>query len=118
MFLDQKPMTVRPWEFRAGQIEKLVPQPQPAVAFGLLIWKDWPIRSSTNRSPIRPCIASDTGSTSTIAPASSMNDVIVRWLVGEIELVGKSGASATFHGHAKSGLAGFGGNDLADPAGG
>lgn len=29
------------------QIEKLVPQPQLAVAFGLLILKAWPIRSST-----------------------------------------------------------------------
>ena len=26
---------------------KLVPQPQPATAFGFLIWKLWPIRSST-----------------------------------------------------------------------
>ena len=30
-----------------AQIEKLVPQPQEATAFGFLIWKDWPIRSST-----------------------------------------------------------------------
>ena len=29
------------------QTEKLVPQPQDATAFGFLIWKDWPIRSST-----------------------------------------------------------------------
>ena len=29
------------------QMEKLVPQPQDATAFGFLIWKDWPIRSST-----------------------------------------------------------------------
>ena len=27
--------------------EKLVPHPQPATALGFLIWKDWPIRSST-----------------------------------------------------------------------
>ncbi len=32
---------------RIGQMEKLVPQPQEATAFGFLIWKDWPIRSST-----------------------------------------------------------------------
>ena len=31
----------------ATQIEKLVPQPQEATACGFLIWKDWPIRSST-----------------------------------------------------------------------
>lgn len=30
-----------------GQIEKLVPQPHEATALGFLIWKDWPIRSST-----------------------------------------------------------------------
>src|SRR5947209_3868153 len=30
-----------------AQIEKLVPQPQLAVACGLLILNDWPIRSST-----------------------------------------------------------------------
>ena len=29
------------------QTEKLVPQPQLATAFGLLIWKDWPSRLST-----------------------------------------------------------------------
>ena len=28
-------------------MEKLVPQPQEATAFGFLIWNDWPIRSST-----------------------------------------------------------------------
>ena len=32
---------------RHAQMEKLVPQPQDATAFGFLIWKDWPIRSST-----------------------------------------------------------------------
>jgi hypothetical protein len=30
-----------------GQIEKLVPQPQEAVALGFLIWNDWPISPST-----------------------------------------------------------------------
>src|SRR5262245_56736735 len=30
-----------------SQIEKLVPHPHDATAFGFLIWKDWPIRSST-----------------------------------------------------------------------
>ena len=35
------------------QMEKLVPQPQLATAFGFRIWKDWPIRSST-KSTIEP----------------------------------------------------------------
>ena len=48
---DRARPTARPAEPRRWQphahMEKLVPQPQEATAFGFLIWNDWPIRSST-----------------------------------------------------------------------
>src|SRR5581483_9391327 len=49
-----------------GQIEKLVPQPQEAVAFGLLTRNEAPIRSSTKSTsePLRN--GTEAGSTSTI----------------------------------------------------
>lgn len=40
------------------QIEKLVPQPQLATAFGFLIWKDWPSRLST-KSISEPAMTDD-----------------------------------------------------------
>src|SRR5262245_21631567 len=54
------------------QIEKLVPQPQEAVALGLWTLKDWPIRSSTKSISEPPKYSSETGSISTRAPARSI----------------------------------------------
>src|SRR5206468_5998777 len=50
------------------QTEKLVPQPQEAVALGLLILKAWPIRSSVKSISAPARKSSDTGSISTLAP--------------------------------------------------
>src|SRR5262245_38811220 len=54
------------------QMEKLVPQPHEAVALGLWTLKEEPMRSSTKSisEPARYC--SETGSTSTRAPARSI----------------------------------------------
>src|SRR5437588_6717877 len=53
------------------QTEKLVPQPQEAVALGLLILKAWPIRSSVKSISAPARKSSDTGSISTLAPSFS-----------------------------------------------
>src|SRR6185437_15068619 len=57
---------------KRGQSEKLVPQPQEALACGFLTLKAAPIRSSTKSisEPARYC--TETGSISTTAPARSM----------------------------------------------
>src|SRR5581483_4214405 len=55
-----------------GQIEKLVPQPQDAVALGFFTLKDEPMRSSTKSISEPERYSSDTGSTSTRAPSRSI----------------------------------------------
>src|SRR5581483_2809151 len=55
-----------------GQIEKLVPQPQDAVAFGFLTLNEEPMRSSTKSISEPERYSSDTGSTSTRAPSRSI----------------------------------------------
>src|SRR5262249_57286489 len=61
----------RQLEGPARQTEKLVPQPHEAVALGFETLKEEPMRSSTKSisEPARYC--SETGSTSTRAPARS-----------------------------------------------
>src|ERR1700761_5713944 len=54
------------------QIEKLVPQPQEAVAFGLLTRKDAPIRSSTKSTSDPARNGTEAGSISTTAASRSM----------------------------------------------
>src|SRR5262249_46323129 len=49
--------------------EKLVPQPQDAVATGFLIRNEDPIRSSTKSISAPAMYCTDTGSTSTVAPS-------------------------------------------------
>ena len=59
-----------PWRpERRVQTEKLVPQPHEAVAFGLLILNDWPIRSSTKSISAPRRKSSETGSITTVAPS-------------------------------------------------
>src|SRR5882672_9109935 len=52
-----------------GHSEKLVPHPQDAVASGLLIRNEDPIRSSTKSISAPAMYCTDTGSTSTVAPS-------------------------------------------------
>src|SRR3954466_9791163 len=55
-----------------GQIEKLVPQPQDAVAFGLTTRNEAPIRSSTKSSSEPARNGAEEGSTSTTALSRSI----------------------------------------------
>ncbi len=49
-----------------------VPQPQELVAFGLVILKDCPIRSSTKSIVLPASRSSEVSSISTVAPSRSM----------------------------------------------
>src|SRR5215471_13624677 len=66
--------------------EKLVPQPQDAVAIGLLIRKEEPIRSSTKSisAPVMYC--TEIGSTSTVAPSRASTRSSSAWVVTQSNL--------------------------------
>ena len=74
--------------------EKLVPQPQDALAFGLLTLNEAPIRSSTKSisEPARYC--SDTGSISMVTPSRVDDDVVLGLVALDVELVLEAGAAA------------------------
>src|SRR6187431_3172491 len=55
-----------------SQIEKLVPQPHDAVAFGLTTRNDAPIRSSTKSTSEPARNGTEAGSTSTTAPSRAI----------------------------------------------
>ena len=100
------------------QIEKLVPQPQEAVALGLWILKDWPIRSSTKSISEPPRYSSDTGSISTRAPSRSITRSSGSDLPHQVELVLEARAAAALHADAQHRRGGLAGDDLGDAPGG
>src|SRR6476660_4673939 len=64
----------RDWDeyLRTPQIEKLVPQPHDAVAFGLTTRNEAPIRSSTKSTSEPARNGTEAGSTSTTAPSRAI----------------------------------------------
>ena len=73
---------------------KLVPQPQPEAALGLVTWKAAPPRLST-KSTVEPRTrSSETGSTTRVTPSSIGGQIVGRDLVGEAEAVLEAGAAA------------------------
>ena len=98
------------------QIEKLVPQPQPATACGFLIWKDWPIRSSTKSISDPLIYSSDTESISTFAPSRREHHVLRRRLfLDQIVAVLEAGAAAALHADAERRAGRLGAENLGDP---
>ncbi len=99
-------------------MEKLVPHPHDAVAFGLWIWKDWPMRSSTKSISAslherqRHRIDQDDR-------ALALDDDVIGGALGvEIEAVLEAVAAAAGDADAQSGAAGLAGQDPGDPPGG
>ena len=82
-------------------IEKLVPQPQDEVAFGLLTLNAWPIRSSTKSisAPLRK--SSDTGSIRTRRAVALDDEVVVHARIVDGEIVLKARAAAAGHRQAQ-----------------
>src|ERR1700730_11254284 len=70
----------------APHTEKLVPQPQDAVATGLLIRKAEPIRSWTKSIPPPAMYCTETGSTSTVAPSRASTRSSSAWAVTKSNL--------------------------------
>ena len=64
---------------RNRQIEKLVPQPQEAVAFGLTTRNEAPIRSSTKSTSEPARNGTEAGSTSTTAPSRAITRSSSAW---------------------------------------
>src|SRR5207302_8382863 len=71
------------------QTVKLVPQPQEAVALGLLTLKAWPIRSSVKSISAPARKSSDTGSISTLAPSRSTTRSSSSWASSRAKLYWK-----------------------------
>src|SRR6266853_5821817 len=69
-----------------GHTEKLVPHPQDAVATGLLIRNEDPIRSSTKSISAPAMYCTETGSTSTVAPSWASTRSSSAWAVTQSNL--------------------------------
>src|SRR5882724_11388938 len=67
-------------KFCVSQIEKLVPQPQDAVAFGLTTRNEAPIRSSTKSTSEPARNGTEAGSTSTTALSRSITRSSSAWV--------------------------------------
>src|SRR3569623_1577807 len=71
------------------QIEKLVPQPHEAVAFGLLTRNDAPIRSSTKSSSEPARNGTEAESTNTTAPSRAITMSSSVWVLSMLNLYWK-----------------------------
>src|SRR5215469_17593687 len=79
--LDRVDVPARDFHGPIGQpIEKEIPQPQDEAAFGLRIWKEAPIRSSTKSTSAPLSRPSETSSTTMPTPSrSNTKSSSLRW---------------------------------------
>ena len=103
---------------RRRQIEKLVPQPQDAVALGLLTRNEAPIRSSTKSTSEPARNGTEAGSTSTTASSRAITRSSSGLGALDVEFVLEAGAAAALDADAQHGAIALGPEDFADAAGG
>ncbi len=99
------------------QIEKLVPQPQDAVALGLTTRNDAPIRSSTKSTSDPARNGTEAGSTSTTALSRAITRSSSALRALDVEFVLKAGAAAALDADAQHGAIALGLEDFPDAAG-
>ena len=93
-----------------------MPQPQEAVATGLLILNEAPIRSSTKSISAPAIYCTETGSTSDGRAVAREHEVVVSFGAVEVEFVLKAGAAAAFDADPQHRSGRLALQDLTDPA--
>ncbi len=97
--------------------QKLVPQPQDAVAFGFWILNEAPMRSSTKSISEPDRYSSETGIDQDLGSLALDHDIVLRRFADEVEAVLKAGAAAAFDRNAEHGRGRLAGYDLGDALG-